>query len=408
MHFHRLEEAGHKALKEKVLAAIVPHLAPMSHERILLNFSKYEKGDFLDAHPDTPSGSKSYERRAAFVWHLSEDWQEGDGGLFVDEEAEDGPKHLIPSFNTLVTFAVPRWHSVTKVTSARDKQSPRFAAYGWVVVPRLEHLERKSDLIELVNVAEQNSVAVAYVQSRNCSGQLEKAAVEFVSVFSGLPVEKLGKGRSALGEICRFAITSDPEIGELLHIRRSSELAVVVFSEPFSRPSSATDQTLIAVAADRCYSILEDSTRLRSLSRILKFLNEARKVWSPCPGLDSRGTVQAAMPDLCFSSEVKVFIFLPKTLRTSELISRLDVWAASLRPRLRLLIADPCVCEPLLRDFQLSIGDVPTACADDTEGSLGKARLADQLGPRNLHPELLRQWLGCVAEAAGVANPQLR
>ena len=55
----------------------------------IVNFSRYDAGDFLDSHGDTPSGSLCYERRQAFVWHLSEGWSASDGGLFVDEESKD-------------------------------------------------------------------------------------------------------------------------------------------------------------------------------------------------------------------------------------------------------------------------------------------------------------------------------
>eukprot|EP00656_Telonema_subtile_P004152 TRINITY_DN11885_c0_g1_i1.p1 TRINITY_DN11885_c0_g1~~TRINITY_DN11885_c0_g1_i1.p1 ORF type:complete len:192 (-),score=25.07 TRINITY_DN11885_c0_g1_i1:10-585(-) len=102
----------------------------------------YTQGSFLESHTDSPSGSGSYERVRAFVLHLSQGFEEADGGLFLDEETGE---RFVPEWNTLVHFQVPRWHSVTKVTANKR----RFAIYGWVLVPQIQCLEQPQQLQQL-------------------------------------------------------------------------------------------------------------------------------------------------------------------------------------------------------------------------------------------------------------------
>ena len=116
-------------------------LSLSSHERLLLNASKYLCGSYLAPHTDAPSASESHERARAFVWHLSlETFTKEDGGSFVDEESG---QVFVPSFNTLVNFEVPRWHSVTKMETLGKV---RMAIYGWIVVPKISLLEKRESL----------------------------------------------------------------------------------------------------------------------------------------------------------------------------------------------------------------------------------------------------------------------
>ena len=148
MHYRRnpkgRDPAAIAALRERVRDSLLPQLKPRPFERLLINFSRYDAGDFLDSHEDTPSGSRCYERRVAFVWHLSRGWGKDDGGLFVDEAARcDEQTHYTPTFNSLVSFAVPRMHKVTKVTKPGE---PRFAVYGWIATPEVTYVEGTKQL----------------------------------------------------------------------------------------------------------------------------------------------------------------------------------------------------------------------------------------------------------------------
>ena len=109
------------------------------HERLLINASKYVQGSYLSSHTDAPSGSNSYERVRAFVWHLSKDFcdtkKNKQGGSFVDEES--GIKYA-PKFNNLVSFSVPRWHSVDTITVGEATNISRISIYGWVVIPKIQ------------------------------------------------------------------------------------------------------------------------------------------------------------------------------------------------------------------------------------------------------------------------------
>lgn len=123
---------------DSVVPDLRPHLASalrtLPHERLLLNASKYVEGSFLEAHTDSPSGSLSYERVRAFVWHLSKGFTAADGGVFSDEESNE---LFVPAWNTLVHFEVPRWHSVSTMTT-QSSPKERFSIYGWVVVPKVK------------------------------------------------------------------------------------------------------------------------------------------------------------------------------------------------------------------------------------------------------------------------------
>jgi len=389
MRFHRLERRdGMEELEGRVLEALAAQLAPGPCERLLLNFSKYEAGDFLASHPDVPSGSRGHERRQAFVWHLSAEWEEGDGGLFVDEDAEGGPRAIVPRFNTLVTFPVPRWHSVTKVT-ARNGKRARYAAYGWVVTPCITEVRSVDALEELLSSARGRPLVVACV----CE-PLRKESEALTSLFASLPIERVG--HYCLGDHCAFAATADHTVAQHVGVAEAQEAVAVLAGSG-------------AMGGSEGLQILADPARLRSYGCLRRFVEEACESCSHCPELDISD--HAMMEEICCSPEVKVFIVMAFGDRTPDVISTLRSWASALKPRLRLLLADPSASAPLLADFELAPADAPTAVAWDTQGSLGRARLKDHMGgarPGHLELPLLRQWLGCVAEAAGIPSPQLQ
>lgn len=88
----------------------------------------YGCGDFLTRHDDDVAGKS---RIAAFVCGLTPVWQLDWGGLLLFHEDEgDTTFGLVPKFNTLDLFAVPRLHSVSAVTAAAPHR--RFAITGWL------------------------------------------------------------------------------------------------------------------------------------------------------------------------------------------------------------------------------------------------------------------------------------
>ena len=90
----------------------------------------YESGDFLLCHDDKLEG-----RKIAYVFYLTENFKEKDGGSFVlfnsanGKPGEVAQKHL-PLFNHLLLFSVSRksFHEVEENLS--DKK--RYAIGGWL------------------------------------------------------------------------------------------------------------------------------------------------------------------------------------------------------------------------------------------------------------------------------------
>jgi len=92
--------------------------------------AKYLEGHFMSEHDDTESSHVAegniYSRTIAIVYHVSKNWKEEYGGVFVDA-ASDPPKKYVPEFNSLVAFQVPRRHFVEAVKN----HGPRYSIYGW-------------------------------------------------------------------------------------------------------------------------------------------------------------------------------------------------------------------------------------------------------------------------------------
>ena len=61
------------------------------------------------------------------VYYLTKDWHERLGGAFVDLATGS---ELVPRFNSLVAFWVPRMHEVTPMLTRRE----RLSVFGWFYV----------------------------------------------------------------------------------------------------------------------------------------------------------------------------------------------------------------------------------------------------------------------------------
>ncbi len=88
----------------------------------------YAPGHFLNTHNDMGDHA---ERRAAYVMGFSKNWHMDWGGLFLFvHENGSVEKGVMPSFNTLTLFKVPRQHIVTQVASFAGE--PRLTIVGWL------------------------------------------------------------------------------------------------------------------------------------------------------------------------------------------------------------------------------------------------------------------------------------
>jgi SM-20-related protein len=76
--------------------------------------TRYLPGHFLNGHDDAVDGKN---RLAAYVLGLTPVWRTEWGGLLLIHEGDgDVERGLMPRFNAIILFAVPRWHSVSPVS----------------------------------------------------------------------------------------------------------------------------------------------------------------------------------------------------------------------------------------------------------------------------------------------------
>lgn len=88
----------------------------------------YGTGDFLTGHDDDVQGSR---RKSAFVFGLTPQWRPEWGGLLLfHEPGQIEISGMVPQFNTLDLFSVPRFHSVSQVTRAAPRR--RYCVTGWL------------------------------------------------------------------------------------------------------------------------------------------------------------------------------------------------------------------------------------------------------------------------------------
>jgi len=109
------------------LGAITGHANPVFTDG---QVTSYGPGDFLTGHDDDLAGAG---RKAAFVLGLAPQWRPEWGGLLLfHEPGGSAVTGVVPQFNTLNLFTVPRYHSVSMVMPCAPRR--RFAVTGWLSV----------------------------------------------------------------------------------------------------------------------------------------------------------------------------------------------------------------------------------------------------------------------------------
>lgn len=121
--------------------SIMQELDPKLHPR--LQGAKYESGGKITLHNDAlrwvvrpdecsdqyPAGTTVY-RKVALIYYLTQDWRPEHGGLLVDaKEGAEKAKAVVPEFNSLIAFLVPREHWVSEMAPGAPA---RFSLFGWL------------------------------------------------------------------------------------------------------------------------------------------------------------------------------------------------------------------------------------------------------------------------------------
>ncbi len=121
------------ALNDEIYIAFLRKITGrMEGDRVGVQFSNYAAGHYLSHHTDAFPGSDRL--LVAHVLGLTREWKKEWGGcLCFCEEDGKAIERLVPRFNSLVLFDVPRVHYVQPVKSY-VKQS-RYSAYGWFEKP---------------------------------------------------------------------------------------------------------------------------------------------------------------------------------------------------------------------------------------------------------------------------------
>jgi hypothetical protein len=94
---------------------------------------RYTHGNYIEPHDDSAYkdvGGVIYSRDIAIVLYLSKHWIVDFGGLFVDHGVFPSLP-IVPEFNSLVAFYVPRMHEVTPIIESCSKK--RFSVFGWIL-----------------------------------------------------------------------------------------------------------------------------------------------------------------------------------------------------------------------------------------------------------------------------------
>lgn len=132
----------------RILSSLMPTKMP------LFSAARYTEGHSIARHNDARNTSDGcggvLYRDTAIVLYLVDDWKKEDGGLFLDYGVR-GPDRragdiershadadtveplqtVVPTFNRLVVFDVPRDHEVTRVTVRDNTVRPRLSIFGW-------------------------------------------------------------------------------------------------------------------------------------------------------------------------------------------------------------------------------------------------------------------------------------
>lgn len=119
---------------------LIYSLSPGKHP--IINAARYDAGGQITLHNDAmqwvvkpheevyqefPAGTTVY-RKVACILYLTKDWKEEHGGCFVDN-LKSGPRVVVPQFNNLVLFNVPREHWVTEMQPGAPL---RYTIFGWL------------------------------------------------------------------------------------------------------------------------------------------------------------------------------------------------------------------------------------------------------------------------------------
>jgi len=126
--------------------ALAPmHVAPLT--QLIAALTGEPVGSHIIVEPNRISAETDFmtlhnegrvERRVAFVWHLDENWQAGDGGELGLVCPEEGGEHLIPPvFNTLTLLrlhgpAATSLHAVLPALGPGERE--RFLVTGWFML----------------------------------------------------------------------------------------------------------------------------------------------------------------------------------------------------------------------------------------------------------------------------------
>jgi SAM-dependent methyltransferase len=127
----------------------------------LPNFSaaRYNATDHINMHDDSliipanirensysdgeSEGSMLYRDIAVVLYMVDDDWNgEKDGGILLDWGPTNNkykePMKIVPKFNRIVFFQVPRYHEVTKVLENRTNEDnrPRLSVFGWFLTDK--------------------------------------------------------------------------------------------------------------------------------------------------------------------------------------------------------------------------------------------------------------------------------
>jgi SM-20-related protein len=91
--------------------------------------TRYRPGDFIGLHDD--ADQHGVERVAAYTLGFTRRWRSDWGGqLAFHDNRGDISRALVPRWNTLTLFQVPRLHSVVPVSLYA--QAPRLSVVGWL------------------------------------------------------------------------------------------------------------------------------------------------------------------------------------------------------------------------------------------------------------------------------------
>jgi len=101
-------------------------------DKVDANATWYRPADFLNIHTDRV-GLRQTAYTLGFTRHWRADWG---GQLLFHDEAGDITRGLMPAFNVLTLFKVPRLHSVAPV--ALYATEPRFVVSGWLLEDKVQ------------------------------------------------------------------------------------------------------------------------------------------------------------------------------------------------------------------------------------------------------------------------------